>query len=180
METPDPTPRRDPAEQAAAIAAMRAEWQELRAQVMEWNAESPEDETAEDAIRRTAILRDFFARHREALLWAGVQNEQLDLTELEADLARFLHSDASYHDEEEKLLQMTAIKAQKEQDLTITLLTQLESLENIPQEEWDAMSEDERGSLATVVAHFRANREGMLSVLPIAVRREWESRLRPE
>jgi hypothetical protein len=180
METPDPTPLPDPAEQAAAIAAMREEWQELRAQITEWNEELPEDEEAEDAKRRTALLRDFFARHRAALLATGVQNEQLDLTELEADLARFLHSDASYHDAEEKLLQMTAMKAEKEQALTVTLLGHFESLENISPEEWDAMSEDERGPLETTLAHFRANREAMLSVLPIELRREWEGRLPPE
>jgi hypothetical protein len=180
METPDPSPLPDPAEQAAAIAAMRREWEELRAQIIEWNEELPEDEEAEDATRRTALLRDFFARHRAALIAAGVKNELLDLTELEADLARFLHSDAAYHDAEEKLLQMTAIKADKEQALTVSLLGHLESLENMPPEEWDAMTEDERGPLETTLAHFRANREAMLSVLPIALRREWESRLPPE
>jgi hypothetical protein len=179
METPDPSPLPDPAEQAAAIAAMRKEWEDLREQVMEWNEELPEDEEAEDATRRTALLRDFFARHREALIAAGVQNEQLDLTELEADLARFLHSDAAYHDAEEKLLQMAAIKAQADHDLAIALLAHFESLVKIPPEEWDAMPEDERGPLQTTLAHFRENREEMLGVLPIADRREWEERLGP-
>lgn len=180
MEMPDPSPLPNPAERDAAIAAMRLEWEDLRAQIMEWNEELPEDEEAEDARKRTALLRDFFARHRAALLAAGVQNEQLDLTELEADLARFLHSDASYHDAEEKLLQMAAIKADQEQALTVTLLGHFESLEKIPPEEWDAMTEDERETLGATLAHFRANREGMLGALPIAIRREWENRLPPE
>ncbi|HEV7405558.1 MAG TPA: hypothetical protein VGO11_21615 [Chthoniobacteraceae bacterium] len=180
METPDPSPLPDPAAREAAGAAMRREWEELRAQIVEWNKELPEEEKPEDARRRTALLRDFFARHRPALLAAGVQNEQLDLTELEADLARFLHSDASYHDAEEKLLQMTAIKAEQEQALTVTLLGHLESLEKIPPEEWDAMTDDEREQLETTLAHFRQNREAMLGVLPIALRHEWERRLGPQ
>ncbi len=179
MDTPDPAPLPHPAEQVAAIAAMRQEWQEIRGG-LRWDEELPDGEEGEEATRRTALLRDFFARHRAALLAAGAQNEQLDLTELEADLGRLLHSDASYRDAEEKLLQMRAMKADQEQALSVALLEHLESLEKMPQEEWDAMTEEERGSLENVLEHFRTTREKMLGALPIALRREWESRLPPE
>jgi hypothetical protein len=179
-QSPDPSPVPAPGAQAAAIAAMRREWSQIREGLLDWSEETAEHEEAGEATRRAALLRDFFARHRGALLAAGVQDEKLDLTELKADLARFLHSDAAYHDAEEKLLQMTAMKAQTEQDLNVALLEHFEALEKIPQEEWEAMPDHERGPLETALEHFRRTREDMLGTLPIALRREWESRLPPE
>jgi hypothetical protein len=182
METPDPTPHPGFDEQAAALAAMRRDWAEIREEVMNWDNDEEllDCEKREALIRRTTLLKHHVAKHRAILLAQGTDPAALETARMEKSLAKFLESEAAVAAAEEVMLQAAAQMAESNLDLAVSQLELLEKMESLPQEQLDAASEEDRAQFFSTMQELQENREALLGELPIELRREWEGRLRPE
>lgn len=176
MNPPD-SPLLPPDDFAAALAAMRREWGELRAHQRLFDPKLPPEDRSEAAARQMVIFRDFLHRHRAVFAAPDVADEDREPQEMARLLQTFLDASEQADRTEETFLQRNADLADACRGLVPELLKKLAWLESMPQEEWDAMPPDARVNLYDLLAALRPSRESMLGTLPIELRREWERRL---
>jgi|GEM_PF-5786730 len=184
MKDPDnPQPGESSApDDEVAYQAMRAEWAGIREFVMGTDAEGEgddEEDGEKDAVlvRRAERMRQFLANHKEVLDRRGGRPEMTDPEPLLEAERQFLERSAAIEEAESRLLESTADLADKETDLNLALLESLDTLERLPQADWDRMDTSRRITLVDTLAELRGRREDLLARLPIALRREWEEKL---
>lgn len=168
-----PTP---PDDFAAALAAMRREWGELRAHQQLLDPKLPREDRPEAAARQLVIFRDFLHRHRAVFAAPDLAERDREPQEMTRLLQTFVEASEKADRTEETFLQQNADLADACRDLVPELLKKLAWLESMPQEEWDAMPPEMRVDFYNLLAALRPSRESMLSTLPIELRREWERR----
>lgn len=159
---------------------MRRDWAEIREEVLHWDKEMLDCDKPAAALRRTALLKHHFAKHRAILLARGMDPAALEMADIEAFMARYLEADAAAKEAEEVMLQAFAKQADARRAVVVAMLQRLEWMESIPQEQHDAASEEGRAQFLRARQELQENREALLGELPIELRREWEGRLRPE
>ncbi len=168
-------------EQAAAIAAMRAEWATIKDEVLRPPAVGEDEEDNEAVVaewnRRTEVMRGFLGRHGATLVAMGMDPSQADGSQMSELQAQYLEADAEAQKAEEKLLQADADVGDAVAKVAVAGLTALEHFEALSQEQWDAMTSEERLQGYDALETFRGVREEFLSRLPLEERKEWERRL---
>jgi leucyl aminopeptidase (aminopeptidase T) len=166
-----------PTGMAAAIAAMRAEWQQIGPEIL--RQEDPElldDEVTESLARRSALLRGFVKRHRAALEATNTDMEKFSPAAMDKAERAFMEADQKVREMEEQLLQLRANSAEAQQALAEGMLDILVGLEALSPEDWDKMEPMQRKNTYEVLTELREMRVGILEELPVERRRYWESR----
>jgi len=151
---------------------MRADWRRIHDEIVRRSdPESPEDEE-----QRAEVFREFLERHESTLAAMKMSPDKANAAMLEAQ-RQFLEADAEVKRVEEALLQARANEAERSTEWIVAMLQQIEKLEAMSEEDWDALEFDHRVRVREALEMLRENREDFLSELPLELRTEWERRL---